>query len=823
MAAAPPLTITVLDGAVGRATIQCATSAAGTLHSLALTVSRSWVDLLIGSTSAAGDLTETALGGTRVRLAPGDHIISFTPTGAAFYITGERNREGITAITNMHFTGPGDFVLPTPFEEDDLLSLRSAQSRDVRWFFHSRHHQRVLVRYANTSWGLAYWQVEDGPFLGFGDGLTTLTPAAVRGTDITITASADVFFDDHVGALFQLTHAGQREAANITAEDDFTAAIRVSGVEDGRIFTAVVAGTFVATVTLQRSVGNDTDWQDVATYAVGSHQIDDGFDNSIIYYRIGVKAGGYTSGTAELELVYASGETTGVARIVSVVDGDEVTVDILAPFGAITATRTWQEGAWSTLRGWPSAGDLFDGRLWLGSVLTVFASVPDAFTNYAIGAEDSYAINRQMAIGDASPIRWIKGAFRLQVGTDAGSADIDAVRLGEAQSLQIRSSSFDEPITPTNMTMREVSAKIVFVDSSGNRLLRLTYDLDTNSFVADDLNRLHEEVGFLGGGFVDLAYQARPRPRLWAVRADGQLACLTLAEQEQVVGWSRLLFGAYTLYAEDLAADDEDSVEPDLDYPAAVESVCATPGLSSTADTDQDFLHMIVCRVLNGQAVRCHERLERERVLNSDDACFLESAVLYEGAAARYISGLDHLIGETVIGWGEGAQWGPYEVVDLSTLDDSFVDGEIGVDLGEDNELTQIWLGLEMRTRYLSGKLPYGAQAGTAVGEPKKVDHVTMLFHKTAIGGVWVGILDGNEDDPFAAADDDNKAGQLFQVADLAENFNVDDPLALFSGELALTLMSETMTDPRLGVEIRGAGPAAILGYVVNMTTQESG
>lgn len=793
---ADPIILNVTDGDIGRAILPCTTASEDELHSIVFDVSRSWVDLYIGTTSGGDEISEAAFNRSALRLAPGRYVISFTPGASPFYLTAERNREGVTAIENLEFVTDSILAFTTPYAEADLGELRLAQSRDLKWICHPRHAPRLLVRYSNASWGLAYWQPENGPFLSTNDSEITLTPSELRGANVTITASEDLFKSEHVGRLLRLTHAGQHETASLTGADQFSDPIRVSGVEDARIFTASISGTFSATVTLQRSVGDDVNWQDVQTLAAGSHQIDDEFDNSVIYYRLGVKSGDYTSGTVEVSLLYSSGETTGICRIVTVSAADQLNVDVIEPFGAIVATRTWAEGAWSNLTSWPGAVDLFDGRLWLGAALTLHASVADDFSSFELTADDSGAIQRSLATGDASPIRWIKGALRLQIGTDAGSAPIDAVRIGDSLSLQVRSNAFDEPLTPSNMTVREASAKIVFVDASAARLQRLSYNVDTNSFASDDLNRLHADIGFLGGGFVDLTFQQRPFPRCWAPRADGQLPCLTLSEQEQVVGWSRIVLGAQSVSGE-----------------AIVKSAAATPGVN-TGETDQDFVHIIVQRELNEETVICHERIERERWIDVTDACFLESAVRYEGDPASYFWGLDHLLGEDVYVWGDGSQWGPFEVVALSTLDASFVSGEIGIYLGAENEVSDAWIGLEMRSRYLSGKTPYGAQAGTAVGEAKRIDHVTMLFHKTGLGGVFVGVVDGSKADPFEDAD-------LQCALDLAEGFAVDDPTELFSGELELTIDSETLRDPRLAIEIRGCAPAAILGYVLNMGTTE--
>lgn len=842
---APPLTLDVPEGGEGMATIECA-GTVGDRVTLQVTVSRDWIDLMIGTTVGGSEITQAEFNVIARRLSPGVHFLTFDVLAAAFFITGRRDARGLTAITDMQFVGVvDDLVIPTPYQEDDLRSLRFAQSRDFRWIWFISQMPRVLIRYANDSWGLAVYRSDDGPFVNASDGTVTLEPSARSGADEQLIASRDVFKSGHVGALFQASHIGQLVEREISGEDLWSDPIRVtgSGKTSGgessgfgslpgfggaltglfgsgasyRRFQIRISGTFVGTVTLQRSIGTDYNWEFVDSWT-GPHvgPFDDELDNAVIYYRIGIDAGDYSSGTAEVQLIHASGATSGVARVIEVVDAKTARVDIVRPFAKTLPTRVWQEGAWSGERGWPAAGDLFDGRLWLGSILGIFASRPDNFAAMSVGdGLDGDAISRQIAVGDASPVRWLKGAFRLQVGVDAGAANIDAVRVGEAASMQIRSSALDEPLTPTNMAIRELSAKICFVDASECRILRLTFDLDTNTFRPDDLNRLHATIGFDGRGFVDLTFQARPQPRLFAPRADGQLAVLTLAEAEEVVGWSRLVYGA-GLAAQTVIDELED---PDEDeFVSIVESVSATPGVDGTTDSDQDFVHMIVHRQVAGRRVRWHERVARERWRDAAEACFLEAATWFEGEPSRYLYGLDRFFGEQVMVWGDGAQLGPFDVVALEELDDSFVDGEIGIDLGAGNEVERAWIGLPMRTRYMSGKLPYGAQAGTAVGEPKKIDHITLLFKDTALGGVRLGIVDARDPDPFAEAN-------LMKIPDVAEGFVTDDAVDLFSGEIVISnaLHSFSYTDPRVVIQIDGCGPAALLGYVVNMTTQETG
>ncbi len=83
-------------------------------------------------------------------------------------------------------------------------------------------------------------------------------------------------------------------SASISAENTFTTGVRLGGD-----FNISVQGTFVATVVVQRSYDNST-WNDVDSFTAPTEQI--GFEPEYIWYRIGVKTGGYTSGTATVRL-----------------------------------------------------------------------------------------------------------------------------------------------------------------------------------------------------------------------------------------------------------------------------------------------------------------------------------------------------------------------------------------------------------------------------------------------------------------------------------------------------------------------------------------
>lgn len=75
----------------------------------------------------------------------------------------------------------------------------------------------------------------------------------------------------------------------ITAQNTFSTGVLTEGY-----FNVSISGTFVATVFLQRSTDNST-WMDVDSFTGPVEQY--GFDPEFMYYRIGVKTGGFTSGS----------------------------------------------------------------------------------------------------------------------------------------------------------------------------------------------------------------------------------------------------------------------------------------------------------------------------------------------------------------------------------------------------------------------------------------------------------------------------------------------------------------------------------------------
>jgi hypothetical protein len=80
-----------------------------------------------------------------------------------------------------------------------------------------------------------------------------------------------------------------RTSVTASAQNTFSDSIQLVGS-----FNLSISGTFVATVTVQRSEDGTT-WRNVDTWTAPVEAT--GYDPVLNYYRVGVATGGYTSGT----------------------------------------------------------------------------------------------------------------------------------------------------------------------------------------------------------------------------------------------------------------------------------------------------------------------------------------------------------------------------------------------------------------------------------------------------------------------------------------------------------------------------------------------
>jgi hypothetical protein len=649
----------------------------GTQHSLRISVTRGPVTLRIGSTIGGSEFLSDA------SLGAGEHSITFTPT-ANFYIQFSNTTENQAWIDRVAFDGSGVISLTSPWFEADLSLLRWYQSGDVIFVACEGKQQYKIERRSGNSWSCVKYQPRDGPFLVDNTSTITITASAITG-NITLTASRAIFKSTNVGGLYRLRSVGQTVSAALGAENTFTNSIRVTGTGEARRFGIVISGTFTATVTLQYSTDNTT-WQDHTNYTTAtSTTLLDGLDNQIVYYRIGIKTGNYTSGTANATLSYSSGSITGTVRITGYTSETSASAEVLTDLGGTAATSDWAEGAWSDRRGWPSAVVIHDGRLFWAGKDKFWGSVTDQFETFDDEFEgDAGPINRSIGYGPVDSVNWMLSLNRLMAGT-AGS------------EIACRSSSFNEPLTPTNFTPKDSSTqgsarvpaikvdnKGLFVQRNGRRLYEMVYDAAGDDYVPEDLTLLIPEIG--DPGIVAMAAQRKPDTRIHAVRSDGTVGVLVFDRSENVICWV------------------------DIETTGDVEDVCILPG------SEEDAVYYVVKRTIGGTDYRFLEKWATESEARGAAINKVADSFVYAAAASNTITGLSHLEGQQVVAWGGGLDLGTFTVSGGS------------ITLHASTTYTHRCAGLTYQARYKSSKLAYAFAGRSGLTLRKKINTLAVIL-----------------------------------------------------------------------------------------------
>jgi hypothetical protein len=120
----------------------------------------------------------------------------------------------------------------TPYPIEDVFELQFAQSADVLYIVHPDYEPRKLERTSSTDFTLTEIDFSRGPFLDVNITATTITPSADAGDDITLTASANTFDEDHIGSLWRVksgvvkitaVNSATEAEGDVQAEPDGTA------------------------------------------------------------------------------------------------------------------------------------------------------------------------------------------------------------------------------------------------------------------------------------------------------------------------------------------------------------------------------------------------------------------------------------------------------------------------------------------------------------------------------------------------------------------------------------------------------------------------
>jgi hypothetical protein len=408
-------------------------------------------------------------------------------------------------------------------------------------------------------------------------------------------------------------------------------------------------------------------------------------------------------------------QTTDVGRIISFNSGKAkitartnttvVVATITTAFTNTNATAAFNLGAFSNTTGHPSCVSFFEQRLVFAGTKdepqTIFFSAAGDYENMTTGTNAGDAMVYTIAANQVNAIRYMKAVRTLVVGTTGGEYTVSA-------------DGTDASITPTNITIKRQSSygsanvdaipagnAILFLQKARRKIRELQYNFDSDGYQAPDLTILNDSA--TNSGINEMVYQQEPGSIIWCVRDDGVLAALTYQRSENVIAWSRHIFGGVF---------------------GSGDAVCESAATIS-GDLTEDEVWVIIKRTVNGATkryVECFSDFDFDET-DPTDFKFLDSHLSYSGSSTSTLSGLSHLEGQAV-----------------SILADGSVHANKTVSSGAitlDRAVTKACVGLSYDSILQTMRIEGGAAEGTSQGKTKRISKVVLRLFETV--GVKVG------------------------------------------------------------------------------------
>lgn len=540
----------------------------------------------------------------------------------------------------------------------------------------------------------------------------------------------------------------------------------------------------------------------------------------------------------------------GYVKIKTYTSALVVTALVMETLSGTSAFTSWAEGAWSSVRGYPSRVVYHQGRLCFARTThepqKFWASKPFLYNDFTTGSDDGDALNIGLETNESNDIRWIESSKVPLLGTFGGD-------------FVITPGNTSEPLTPDNATAsnqtnwasesiqpERIGTRFYYVQVPGRKVREMYYLWDEDTYKAVDVTIFSEHL--TESGIKEIAFQQNPDSVLWCVLNNGKMATMVRELDQQVMGWS--LHETDGLY----------------------ESVCCIPD----ADEDYDEVWVIVNRTIDGSTKRYVEYFENPEIPENQLNCFfvdcglkynafdltedaavtlaldvLTGAITFtasgdyfaDGDVGKRIRAIDtttgEVLGEATItavnsateaegtsrtdfstdSYAAGA-WG-LSITSVSGLDhiegeevSIFADGGV-IFFDDKKEVASGAISLENPYFVVAVGLPYesivetmsieaGSATGTAQGKMKRVYQVGLKLYRT------LGIEMGGDDASIKKIQYRNPQ-TLMGIAE-----------ALFTGEIApVPFNSNAVTDATIVIQQRRPLPMCILAVMPLMETND--
>ncbi|MFN3247690.1 hypothetical protein [Roseibium album] len=752
-----------------------------------------------GGTKFLGELKDSAVGGWLIPFEFGNGQYYMLEFGDFYF----------RVYTNVGRVGTVEVV--TPYAKSVLSELKFVQSTDTLFIAGGGIAPQALKRLGETSWTIEPMDFEDGPFLDVNITQTNLTPADTGNPvpDMTSnTAPSGIVSASNGSAL--AWQVFNRSANKVVLSAGANGWVRY------QFPSAVVIDAYMLQAPTDNSQNDDMPWQwniegsnDGSTWTILDTQ--DGQDTwassewreylfpnktAFTYYRLRfTQGGGSTSNDSAISQIvfHQAGETqtafdltasdvTGInggvgfqasdvgrhirmrgsegfwrwLKITAVTSTTVVKVQVFGQTLLDTGgTTIWRLGAWSETTGWPSTVGWHKSRLAFAGTTAepqkVWESQTEDFNNFQVShtlvASDAVTVG--ILSGQVNRIQWLIDDNDLIVGTSRAVRAVGKATDGEAYGPDNVDQKPETNFGANGITPIKIGSVLLYFGPYGTDMREMAYDFSADGRLSQSVSEVQSHL--FRNGIQGACFQQYPDSVIWAWDTTGAAIGYTYERQQQVHGMHRHTFGG--------------SIE------------CMADLTGSIADE----VWLIVQRAINGQVKRYIEIMQRPFLGGQiEDAWHLDCALLYSGAPASTVSGLDHAEGEDVVAYADGTDY-PVTVSD----------GEITLPSGR--TASKILVGFDVKATATTLPYPINSQDGSGMGRKMQIDDCKIAVFET-------GALKAGSEKTYMDELIHYEAGDAY-----------GEPAPLKSEVLDQTIETRWQDGGQLGLEVSGGKPCTIL------------
>ncbi len=384
----------------------------------------------------------------------------------------------------------------------------------------------------------------------------TLSVSGISG-EITLSSDKAFFSNDMKGMWVKISQ--DIAAKTVTAEGYTT----TDAIPIGTSWKIITHGTWTGEVKIQQSINNG-EWKDFRSYK--SNEDNNISESGTVDEADNIRMRVITTGDKTKADFTANAYTkSGIVEIKSINSTTNATCQVRKVLGQAGKVDSYSFGAWNQRYGYPRTVGFFQDRLLFGGTkmqpYVLWMSKTGDYNNFSVEKAngtitDDSAICLSFISRQQAEIKHICPASDLFILTDSNEWTI----------------SGGDTVTPTKCTNKaqtfrgctevepiSIGSRLIYIQRRSQTIRDMAYSFETDSYDGMDLTLLVKNL-LRGYALTDAAYMQDPDSRLYFVRSDGEMICLSYINDQKVYAWSHLKTEGKYLAVANISGDTTDEI-----------------------------------------------------------------------------------------------------------------------------------------------------------------------------------------------------------------------------------------------------------------------